>query len=137
MLLVLLLLLLLLLLDAEELLIGRQPTAATASRGWTSKFPQATTAAEFPAAVHDALALDGLLTADEKEIRRRVRAFAVRPPGLACKLCSCSSMHVRSLFHSKQQLLQQQAAQHRGWSAQLLQVLLLLCTAGVVACTLC
>jgi hypothetical protein len=75
---VLVLLLLLLLPDEGEQLIGRQPTAAQASRGWTSKFPQATTAAEFPAAVHDALALDSLLSADEKEIRRRVRAFAVR-----------------------------------------------------------
>ncbi|WIA09779.1 hypothetical protein OEZ85_009157 [Tetradesmus obliquus] len=62
--------------DEAELLIGRQPTAAAASRGRTSAFPQATTAAEFPAAVHDALALDGLLTAEEKEVRRRVRAFA-------------------------------------------------------------
>ncbi|KAF6251931.1 acyl-CoA dehydrogenase/oxidase [Scenedesmus sp. NREL 46B-D3] len=62
--------------DEGEQLIGRQPTAALASRGRTSKFPQATTAAEFPAAVHDALALDSLLTAEEKAIRRRVRAFA-------------------------------------------------------------
>jgi hypothetical protein len=75
--------------DEGEQLIGRQPTAAQASRGWTSKFPQATTAAEFPAAVHDALALDSLLSADEKEIRRRVRAFAVRlqHPSSARRLC--------------------------------------------------
>lgn len=77
-------LLLLLLPDEAELLIGRQPTAAAASRGRTSAFPQATTAAEFPAAVHDALALDGLLTTEEKEVRRRVRAFAVRLPGELC-----------------------------------------------------
>eukprot|EP00775_Hariotina_reticulata_P002983 gene2983-3266_t len=38
-------------------------------------FPQATTAEEFPSAVHDALALDGLLTSEERDVRRRVRAF--------------------------------------------------------------
>lgn len=78
---------LLLLLDEGEQLIGRQPTAALASRGRTSKFPQATTAAEFPAAVHDALALDSLLTAEEKAIRRRVRAFAVKRQASCAELC--------------------------------------------------
>jgi hypothetical protein len=40
-------------------------------------FPQATTAEEFPSAAHDALALDGLLTPEERDVRRRVRAFVV------------------------------------------------------------
>jgi hypothetical protein len=58
-------------------LIVRQSTsAARDSRGYTKAFPQATTAAEFPASVSDALALDSLLSPEEREIRRRVRAFA-------------------------------------------------------------
>eukprot|EP00879_Flechtneria_rotunda_P008554 GHRR01008961.1.p1 GENE.GHRR01008961.1~~GHRR01008961.1.p1 ORF type:complete len:348 (+),score=100.87 GHRR01008961.1:85-1128(+) len=62
--------------DQNGLPVARQDTsAATKSRGYTQKFPQATTAAEFPAAVHDALALDGLLTAEERDVRKRVRTF--------------------------------------------------------------
>ncbi len=53
------------------------------SRGYTDKFPQATTAAEFPAAVHDALALDALLGPEERDIRKRVRAFMVRAGAIA------------------------------------------------------
>lgn len=54
----------------------RQSTsAARGSLGWTRAFPQATTAAEFPASVSDALALDSLLSPEEREIRRRVRRF--------------------------------------------------------------
>lgn len=60
----------------------RQSTsAARDSRGYTRAFPQATTAAEFPASVSDALALDSLLSAEERDIRRRVRAFAVSSMG--------------------------------------------------------
>lgn len=56
----------------------RQSTsAARGSLGWTRAFPQATTAAEFPASVSDALALDSLLSPEEREIRRRVRRFVV------------------------------------------------------------
>jgi hypothetical protein len=37
--------------------------------------------AEFPVCAHDALALDGLLTPDERAVRAKVRAFMVRAPG--------------------------------------------------------
>ncbi|KAF8073233.1 ACX4 [Scenedesmus sp. PABB004] len=63
--------------DGDDAALGRQHTAAAVgSRGFSSKFPQATTAADFPAAAHDALALDALLTPEERDVRRRVRAFA-------------------------------------------------------------
>lgn len=64
--------------DEQEAFIQRQATAAAmTSRGFTRAFPQATTAADFPKAVHDALALDALLTPEERDVRRRVRAFMV------------------------------------------------------------
>lgn len=62
--------------DEREAFLRRQATAAAInSRGFTRAFPQATTAAEFPKAAHDALALDALLTPEERDVRRRVRAF--------------------------------------------------------------
>lgn len=45
--------------------------------GFTRAFPQAETSARFPAAVHDLLALDALLTPEEKALRDKIRAFAV------------------------------------------------------------
>ncbi|KAI8474954.1 MAG: acyl-CoA dehydrogenase NM domain-like protein [Monoraphidium minutum] len=61
-------------------LLVRGPTRSVAphSRGFMRAFPQATTMADFPASAHDALALDALLTADERGVRDRVRAFAER-----------------------------------------------------------
>ena len=57
------------------------PSAAVA--GATRAFPQAATMAAFPPSAHDALALDSLLTPDERALRDRVRAFAVRGRGRA------------------------------------------------------
>jgi hypothetical protein len=59
------------------LLVRQSTSAARESRGWTRNFPQATTAAEFPASASDALALDSLLSPDERDVRQRVRQFAV------------------------------------------------------------
>ncbi len=63
--------------------LSRSQTASTstASRGpngsFTSSFPQAATAADFPPVAHDALNLDALLTPEERAIRQRVRAYMV------------------------------------------------------------
>jgi hypothetical protein len=65
---------------AEEgagIIVRQSTSAARDSRGYSRAFPQATTAAEFPASVSDALALDSLLSPEERDIRRRVRSFMV------------------------------------------------------------
>jgi len=66
--------------------LARQPTRATTaqapssdSKGFSRAFPQAESAAAFPAAGWDMLALDALLTPEERALRDRVRAFMVRP----------------------------------------------------------
>ena len=65
----------------------RQHTSSSrGGLGYTRAFPQATTAADFPASVSDALALDSLLTPEERNIRRRVRSFAVSIEKLLCYL---------------------------------------------------
>lgn len=58
--------------DTERTVV-REATAARL--GFNPSFPQATTAALFPKAVHDALDLDGLLTPAERATRDKVRAF--------------------------------------------------------------
>ncbi len=55
----------------------RQLTAA--ALGSDPTFPQAQTAARFPPAVHDSLDLDALLTPEEQQMRKRVRAYMVSP----------------------------------------------------------
>lgn len=60
--------------DTERTVV-REATAARL--GFNPSFPQATTAALFPKAVHDALDLDGLLTPAERATRDKVRAFMV------------------------------------------------------------
>ena len=67
--------------QGSGLIVRQSTSAARDSRGYTRAFPQATTAAEFPASVSDALALDSLLSVEERDIRRRVRAFAVSSMG--------------------------------------------------------
>mmetsp|Transcript_25590 Transcript_25590/g.64931 ORF Transcript_25590/g.64931 Transcript_25590/m.64931 type:complete len:461 (-) Transcript_25590:299-1681(-) len=59
---------------AAELVLGREATAGP-SLGKDPTFPQATTAAKFPKPVHDALDLDGLLTPEERAMRKKVRAY--------------------------------------------------------------
>jgi acyl-CoA oxidase len=61
--------------SGHSLMMLQSTSAARESRGYTRNFPQATTAAEFPAAVSDALALDSLLTPEERALRKRVRQF--------------------------------------------------------------
>lgn len=66
--------------DPANGLLIRQSTSSIAARssaGFTRNFPQATTAAVFPASASDALALDSLLTPEERQLRRRVRQFMV------------------------------------------------------------
>jgi hypothetical protein len=53
-----------------------QPTRAMGS-GLTDQFPQAQNMSDFPAAAHDLLGLDGLLTAEERYTRDAVRRFMV------------------------------------------------------------
>lgn len=50
--------------------------------GLTEQFPQAQNMSDFPAAAHDLLGLDGLLTTEERCTRDAVRQFMVRacPP---------------------------------------------------------
>jgi hypothetical protein len=50
---------------------------SSGSPGYTSAFPQATTAAVFPPAAHDALGLSDLLSPEEQRIQKLVRDFAV------------------------------------------------------------
>jgi hypothetical protein len=61
--------------EGDAALLQLQNTAARVSSR-TPAFPQAANASEFPAAAHDALALDALLSPEERDVRRRVRAFA-------------------------------------------------------------
>lgn len=55
----------------------RAPTLAV---GTTPEFDQAQSIRVFPPARHDALELEGLLTQEERDVRDRVRAFAVSRP---------------------------------------------------------
>lgn len=48
------------------------------STGLTEQFPQAQNMADFPAAAHDLLGLDGLLNTEERCTRDAVRQFMVR-----------------------------------------------------------
>lgn len=57
-------------------LLERQFTAGVAAAGKLEGFPQATATSLFPAAVADALHLDGLLTPEERALRDRVRKYA-------------------------------------------------------------
>ncbi|GFR46240.1 hypothetical protein Agub_g7786 [Astrephomene gubernaculifera] len=59
-------------------LLTKQLTSSASAHsrgGYDNTFPQATTAAAFPPAVHDLLSLDGLLSAEERQIRDKVRAY--------------------------------------------------------------
>jgi hypothetical protein len=61
--------------------LERQPTYGPAPQlGKDANFPQATTAAKFPDAAHDALGLDSFLTPAERDVKQRVRKFMVRCP---------------------------------------------------------
>lgn len=69
--------------EPEQLhqLLTLSPTSSAVSahsRGFMRAFPQATTMAEFPMCAHDALALDSLLTPDERAVRDKCRAFCER-----------------------------------------------------------
>jgi hypothetical protein len=55
----------------------------TLALGTTPEFDQAQSMRAFPPAKHDALGLEELLTQEEREVRDRVRAFAVSWPGWA------------------------------------------------------
>ena len=72
--------------------LNQAPTSAAgpASSGTTPEFALAQPMSVFPPARHDALGLDGLLSPAEREVRDRVRQFAVRNPGrqLACQSVS-------------------------------------------------
>jgi acyl-CoA oxidase len=54
--------------------VAMQPTRAMGS-GLTEQFPQAQNMSDFPAAAHDLLGLDGLLTTEERCTRDAVRQF--------------------------------------------------------------
>ncbi|GIL48383.1 hypothetical protein Vafri_4643 [Volvox africanus] len=57
-------------------LLTQQLTSSSYSRGgYDSTFPQATTMAAFPPAVHDLLALEGLLNPEERQLRDKVRSY--------------------------------------------------------------
>jgi hypothetical protein len=60
--------------------VAMQPTRAMGS-GLTEQFPQAQNMSDFPAAAHDLLGLDGLLTTEERCTRDAVRQFMVRACG--------------------------------------------------------
>lgn len=63
--------------------IGSHPLPAvvslssTSASGYSPTFPQCHTSALFPAAVHDALNIDGMLSSDERAVRDRVRLYMV------------------------------------------------------------
>jgi acyl-CoA oxidase len=65
--------------DEHAAALRREHTAAAmrplAATGYTPEFDQAATMVAFPPAVHDALALDALLSPDERAVRLKVRAF--------------------------------------------------------------
>ncbi|KAG2441458.1 hypothetical protein HXX76_003080 [Chlamydomonas incerta] len=67
--------------EAGDLLVqqltagGGAHSHAHSRGGYDSTFPQATTSAAFPPAVFDLLALDGLLSPEERALRDRVRAY--------------------------------------------------------------
>jgi hypothetical protein len=56
--------------------VAMQSTRAMGG-GLTEQFPQAQNMSEFPAAAHDLLGMDGLLTAEERHTRDAVRHFMV------------------------------------------------------------
>ncbi len=60
--------------------VAMQPTRAMGS-GLTEQFPQAQNMSDFPAAAHDLLGLDGLLTTEERCTRDAVWQFMVRISG--------------------------------------------------------
>lgn len=72
----------------------RELTLAEGAAGTTPEFEFAQSMAAFPPATHDALLLDDLLTPEERDVRQRVRRFAVRGAGVAGAACRAAPARI-------------------------------------------
>jgi len=78
--------------------LARNTTKGGAS-AFTEAFPQAETAAHFPAAVHDLLNLQDLLTTEERALVAKVRSFMVRHLMFVTSSCSLSNAPLSGMQH--------------------------------------